>query len=194
MSSDREAHVAKVKEQIAAIQNKHAAKKVFGYYGNAAPPERAEGEVWEDAHGKKWTKKDGSISSVDRFEGYRVPWFCPECKKLMPHDLDTKFWQLRGKCMDCVITEETKMRANGTWEAYEKDMMRRNYMAYLRDAITELTDLMENLKNPEIIHADDENILMIEKWDIDLDTIKADMQKEIDILVDVLARVERGEE
>jgi hypothetical protein len=95
--------------------------------------------------------------------------------------------------MDCVIMEETKMRADGTWEAYEKDMMRRNYIAYLNDAIAELTDLITNLKNPEIIHADDENILMIEKWDIDLDTVRSDMQKELDMLKDVLARVERGE-
>ncbi len=194
--SSKEQHVANVKKQIADIQNNHQTKLTFGYYGNRAhhAENRKDGDVWEDENGKTWEKKDGTISSVSHMQYARVPLFCPVCEQIMSNKLDTKFWTLHGKCMDCVVKEETKMRMDGTWDEYDKQRTRANYIAFLKDAIAEVTDLYDNLKAPEIIHADDQNILMIEKWEVDMDTIKADLQKELDILVDVLARVERGEE
>ena len=193
MSSDRE-HLEHVKKQIHDIQNKHQSKLTFGYFGHAAEPDRKEGDVWEDAHGTKWTRKNGTIQNITKFDDIRVPWFCPQCKNIMNQRFDSKFWRLRGKCTNCVVHEETEMRRLGTWEAYENEKLRANYIDYLKDAIAEMTDLYNTIKKPEFINADDKNILMMETWDVDLTTIKADIQKEIDVLTDVLARVERGED
>jgi hypothetical protein len=44
-----------------------------------------------------------------------------------------------------------------------------------------------------MIHADNEKILMIEKWDIDLPSVRKDLQEEIDKLVTHLAKIEAGE-
>jgi glycogen synthase len=192
--SSKEQHIEQVKKQIADIQNNHQTKLTFGYYGNKAEPTREEGDVWTDEHDRTWTKKDGIIQNISHMQYARMPLFCPECEQIMSHRLNTKYWNLRGKCMDCVVREETKMRVEGTWEAYQEQMMRANYIAFLKDAIAEVTDLYNTVKAPEVIHADDHNILMVEKWDVDIDTIKADLQNELDILTDVLERVERGEE
>jgi len=39
----------------------------------------------------------------------RMPWFCPECDKVMKHRLDDKMWRLFGQCFDCQIKEENKL-------------------------------------------------------------------------------------
>ena len=31
----------------------------------------------------------------------RMPWFCPECDKIMKKRLDNKMWYLYGHCFDC---------------------------------------------------------------------------------------------
>lgn len=186
--------LAKVRAKIDGYMNKQD-KPVFGYYGKRTyhTDNRAEGEEWEDAEGTKWTKKDGVVQNVTKLQSAKTPWFCPQCEKMMSNKLDTKFWRLRNKCMDCVIKEETEMRRLGTYEAYEREHMKRNYMAYLRDTIQELEGMYDTVSAPEVIHADDTNILMVEKWDVDLDKVRADIQAELDSCRDLLHKIETGE-
>ena len=42
----------------------------------------------------------------------RVPWFCPECKKVMKRRLDDRMWYLYSHCLDCQINVENKMIKN----------------------------------------------------------------------------------
>ena len=67
-------------------------------------------------------KEERKISSekADVLKEARMPWFCPECNKIMKSRLDTKFYYLQSRCHDCVVKEETKMRINGTYEEYEE--------------------------------------------------------------------------
>ena len=50
-----------------------------------------------------------------------------------------------------------------------------------------------NISQPEFIHADNEKILMIERWNVDLDTVKKDLLEEINKLKEHLTKVEAGE-
>lgn len=154
---------------------------------------RQEGDVWEDATGKQWTIKNGIRQSVTKLDSAKTPWFCPKCEKSMNHRLDTKFWGTRGHCFDCQIKEESELRRNGKWKKYEHDIMKQNYISYLKDKINELEDYSATLSIPEIIHADDTKILMIERWNINLDKVKEDIQKDVDMFKEELQKVEAGE-
>lgn len=143
---------------------------------------RQEGDVWEDFDGKRWTIKNGIKQTVTKLDAAKTPWFCPECQKAMSNKLDNKSYNSRGKCFDCSVKEETLMRYNGTWEAYAKKQMQKNYIAGLRDKIAELQHYHDTVSSPEFVHADDEKILMIEKWDVDIEKIKEDLRKDIDEL------------
>lgn len=152
-----------------------------------------EGDVWTDAEGKKWTIKNGIKQNVTKLDTAKTPWFCPQCEKAMSHRLDVKYWRIRNKCMDCVIKEETEIRRQGKWKEYEEDKIRANYVAFLKDKIQELTHLHETVSAPEVIHADDKNILMVEKWDVDINKVKQDILNDLETLKEVLAKVEKGE-
>lgn len=39
----------------------------------------------------------------------RMPWFCPDCKKVMKKRLDNKMWYLYTHCFDCQVEIENKM-------------------------------------------------------------------------------------
>lgn len=169
-----------VRRKISEVMKKDATRIQVGW----TPPkvERKEGEEWIDNDGKKWTVKNGIKQSISKLETAKTPWFCPRCSKAMPHRLDTKMWRMRGFCMDCAWKEETEMKRLGTWEAFEKKKLTENLIDYLKDKLAELQDAHDNISAPEFIHADNEKILMIEKWDMDLDTVRKDMAEEIEKL------------
>ena len=78
-------------------------------------------------------KRKISAERADVFKIGRMPWFCPECNKVMKSRLDSRFWLMVRKCHDCVVKEETKMRINGTFDEYEKSKVRENKKSYIRD-------------------------------------------------------------
>ncbi len=100
----------------------------------------------------------------------------------MNHRFDMKFWRIRGHCMDCVIKDETELRRQGKWEEYERKIMLRNYIAEVRDKIVELQHYHDTVSKPEFINADETKILMVEKWDVDIEKVKADLKKDIEML------------
>lgn len=152
---------------------------------------RKEGDVWEDNDGRKWTIKNGIKQTVTKLDSAKNPWFCPECDKAMSHRFDSKFWRLRGKCWSCVLKEETKMRAEGRWEEYEQTRIKQNYIAALKDRIAELQEYHDTLTAPEFIDADDKQILNVEKWNVNLDTVKKDIMDEIKLMQENLETAEQ---
>jgi hypothetical protein len=143
---------------------------------------REEGDVWQDADGRTWTVKNGIKQTVTKLDAAKTPWFCPQCSKAMSHRFDTRSYNTLGKCYDCAVKEETKMRYEGTWEEYAKKQLQKNYLAGLKDKIAELQYYHDTVSSPEFLHADDEKILMIEKWNVDIDKIKSDLRADIEEL------------
>jgi ribosomal protein L37AE/L43A len=137
-----------------------------------------EGDIWEE-DGIKWTIKDGIIQTINKMDGLReqikFPLSCPSCGKKMIARIDARFWQLNRTCMHCVIEEDTKRMANGTFKQYEERkilgnklttlrMLRDYYIEYLNDIdtnhfVTEQGDIedwsnqYDNTKIKESIHA-----------------------------------------
>lgn len=151
---------------------------------------REEGERWVDVEGKEWEMKNGFKQRVTKLQDAKTPWFCPSCGNVMNHRFDTKFWYKTGKCFDCNIKLQTQMVLDGTWEEFEKDTMRKNYLASIKDAIIELEHAYKHISAPEIVHADDTKILMIEKWHVDIEEVKKDMLEEINTLKEYLRQAE----
>jgi len=172
-----------VRQKIAEVVKKEGNRIVVGYRGEAKT--YTEGETWEE-DGKQWEFKNGIKQSVSKTQDARTPMFCPNCQKVMGHWLDTKFWRLRGVCQDCVLKDEAKMRISGDWSQYELLGELRNQVAHLTERIAEITSYRDALTQPEIIHADDEKILMVEKWTVDLNKIRTDMTTDINELTELL--------
>jgi hypothetical protein len=77
-----------------------------------------------------------------------VPDKCPECgKDMRDHEkrLNFKFYFMRGKCFDCVLKEERKIKSQGkeAWKAYQNKIMLANAESWFNDADKEV----EVLKN-----------------------------------------------
>jgi len=176
-----------VRRKVAERLKKDGEKLVFGWRGEAEPT-RKEGDVWEDVNGRKWTIKNGIRQTVTKLDDAKTPWWCPRCNKPMNHRFDIKFWRIRGHCMDCVIKDETEIRRQGKWEEYERKIMLRNYIAETRDKIAELQSYHDEVTKPEflIMNENEKTVLMMEKWDVDINKLKEDLKKDIDVLTENL--------
>jgi len=96
-----------------------------------------EGDVWEE-DGKKWTIKNGvkqSITKLDKFKHLiSLPLTCPCCKKPMKaNDLNKKMYSIHQMCLDCVIDMEAKLKVQGTFDDYQKNIINSNKNASLED-------------------------------------------------------------
>ncbi len=142
------------------------------------------GDVWEDVHGKRWTIKNGIRQTITKLDDAKTPFWCPKCSKPLNHRFDVKFWRIRGHCMDCNIKFESQLRREGKWEEYERKVMLRNYIAEVKDKIAELQSYYNEVSKPEflIMNENEKTVLMMEKWDINIDQIKADLLKDIELL------------
>jgi len=177
-----------VRKKVAEKLNKDEKRLVFGWRGEPEPT-RQEGDVWEDVNGKKWTIKNGIRQTVTKLDDAKTPYWCPKCSKPMNHRFDIKFWRIRGHCMDCNVKFETELRREGKWEEFERKMMLRNYISSITDTIAELQHYYDNFSKPEylLMNEHEKTVLMFEKWDVDVDTVKKDLLNEIEELKKNLA-------
>ena len=176
-----------VRRKLAEVTKREGEKIVFGWRGEPEPT-RKEGDIWEE-NGRKWTIKNGIRQNVTKLDDAKTPWWCPKCSKPLNHRLDMKFWRIRGYCFDCLIKEESEIRRQGKWEEYERKIMLRNYIAEVKDKISELQSYYNEVSKPEflIMNEHEKTVLMMEKWDVNVDQIKEDLQKDITILQQNLA-------
>ena len=99
--------------------------------------EYQEGDVWEE-NNKQCTIKNGIKQTVTKFDKLKklvtFPLTCPECSKPMKSiDLNKKMYNIHGKCFDCVVEMEAKIKREGKWDEYEKGMLNKNKNAMVDD-------------------------------------------------------------
>lgn len=99
--------------------------------------EYKEGDIWEDG-GKQWTIKDGIKQTVTKFDKIKrlvvLPLKCPSCNKPMsPTDLNKKMYSIHTTCFECVIQKETKLKGEGKYQEYEKNLLNANKNHMLDD-------------------------------------------------------------
>ena len=92
--------------------------------GSLLKGETPEKRVMVGYEGVKESGGDKISHLTDIMKEARMPWFCPDCKKVMKQRLDDKFWRIFGHCFDCQIQFENKLRIAGTYKEWEENKIR----------------------------------------------------------------------
>ena len=147
--------------------------------------ERNEGDIWEE-NNKTWTIKNGIKMTVSKLDDIKkilqLPLVCPKCSKHMKnYELNRKMYSIHKMCFDCVIEFETKLKVEGTYKEYERNLIKKGLDVYIK----ELEDFMLELA----LNSNEESFITeagdIEKWsggNIDKQTIINDLAEYINSL------------
>jgi hypothetical protein len=131
---------------------------------NKTQIKHSEGDIWEE-NGKTWTIHNGIKQTVTKHDALKAmvefPLTCPCCSKPMKDILlNRKMYSIHSKCFDCVIEMETKLRIEGKYDAYVKEILNSNKNTSLDDAEQMFDDYFNSKNNTYVTEAGD-----IEKWD-----------------------------
>jgi len=84
-----------------------------------------EGDIWEEDN-RTWTIKNGIKQNITKFDkakkAHVLPLLCPNCNKVMKNRNDKPFYNIHKMCFNCVIDMEVKLKKEGKWEEYEKQI------------------------------------------------------------------------
>jgi len=175
-----------IRRKVSGNLKKWESIKISTYVSSPAKPVTPkEGDVWEE-RGKTWTIKNGIKQTVTKLDSVRIPMWCPECGRTMKSRVDDRTYTTDGKCHVCVIKEETRMRIAGTFEEYALKRFRKNQIAYVKDKIQYLESIRNELKKPQFHFIDGR----FEEWNVDLETVKNDLNKDIEGLKALLQQLE----
>jgi hypothetical protein len=171
-------------------------QRVHGYEGEVKV-KRKVGERWTDKDGKEWEQQEGFISAVTQMDGVRsyldAISVCgqEDCKTITYNNADKKLIRKTGMCVTCLRKFEQKLIDDGSFGYYEDYKITRNKLAWCREMKNRCEEALSGIKNQIEILGEDGRV---EKWtwDIDVDKVKADVQKDIDDLYgSIEALVER---
>tara|TARA_B100000530_G_C15933881_1_gene478177 strand:+ start:894 stop:1460 length:567 start_codon:yes stop_codon:yes gene_type:complete len=112
--------------------------------------DRKEGDIWEE-DGRKWTIKNGikqNITKLDKAKrAHNVPLFCPNCKKQMKLEADKSLYKIHQKCLSCVAEMETKLKKEGKFIEYRKNINNneidnkiKDFKNYVKDRLSQSND------------------------------------------------------
>ena len=147
-------------------------KKTSGWTAKSQE-KREVGERWTDSSGVVWEQRDGfRINGADRFdrmselqEYLKGATTCPNCNESMTKRNDKKYYNIHKMCMECSITKETKMRYDGTWEAFQRTKVLENVKAWLTDAEAEKEVVKREIGKTSYVNGDG----TLEKWELPYD-------------------------
>jgi hypothetical protein len=151
--------MSKKLQNVKAVQDmlqgthKFQTKKSIGFSDVEASAKQSEkhdvGDVWEEHD-----PVTNTIHVLEQRDGFRIRKpknsdalqtirdemrSFPNCRKetctcVGKHPADIKMRKIHGMCLDCVIDMEHELRKSGEYEAYEKNKIRENAMAWLKSA------------------------------------------------------------
>ena len=118
--------------------------------------------------GKKKKPGDKKSHLTDIMAQARMPWFCPDCKKVMKKKLDNKMWMLFGHCFECQIEEEHEMRAKGIFKQWESKKVLTNKKSIIKTQIAEIKEFI-NIGDVEVVEPVnvDTGYIHVEKYELD---------------------------
>ena len=149
---------------------------------------REVGERWTDDNGKSWeqleagkiqTSELGDIMAetrayLDRLNNCKAD----DCNTIKKTRIDKKLISKTGYCTTCLAKKETRIKADGLWEAYEDYKIYSNMLAYGNDVIAQFQQAYNDAKQTyEVVQEDGK----IETWSMerDVDELKAEIMKDI---------------
>ena len=205
--SNKLQNVKAIKQMLSGEHKTQTRKST--YFGNVNPDTKKDEilETFENGDPKVWieTKPNGTRMKVTQHDGFksrepensimesirnalRVPDKCPSCDKDMrDHEktLNFKFYFKRGKCFECVLKEERKIKEQGpdAWEKYQKNIMLANAESWFKDTDKEVEIIKTQAKETLWQNADGESgqvdlTNMLEKIERDYKKLKSNIRKQ----------------
>lgn len=192
----------KAVEKMLHGEHKSQTRTTYGFNQTSKLVKRNVGDVWTEKD-----ERTGAIWQFEQCDGFRTkkpansvthliknaltaPDKCPCCESSMKgtseERLNLKMYFIHRKCFNCVVKEETLIRAKGkeAWEEYSRVKMLANAKSWFKDADHEVNALREVLKMQFIQNADG-NIeewdmsAFLEKFDTDYKQLKAQIFKNL---------------
>ena len=158
---------------VEVMKDGKVSSKSFGW----SPDNDEEYKKYKEEETQK--KNEASDARYNALKEARMPWFCPECTNVMTRKVDTKMYNIHGKCFNCVIDYEHQLRVTGKYEIYEKSKMVANAISQLKEFRDQFLMALEQSNKEEFIHEDGR----IETWDGDptiLNKLKENISKDIE--------------
>ena len=127
------------KSNIEIVKDYLAGERPFVQVGYEPPAEQKhkDGDVWTDKNGIEWIQIGASRISKKLYDTKEMTrQVCSVCNRDVAwsnNNNDVKFFNKTGKCYDCVVEEEHRMRLDGTFEIYEKIKVIKNQRSFLKD-------------------------------------------------------------
>ena len=114
-----------------------------GYEGKTLQ-QRKEGEEWTDARGRSWKIEDGKRKQITKIppRGFDK---CDDCEKLILKTIDQQTYDRMGRCKYCQIDFEMKLKKEGKWMDWVKDMEKKRWESVLAEYKAEMK-LLDNSK------------------------------------------------
>ena len=76
----------------------------------------------------------GSYELDEAKKAARLPMACPECGEAMKLPLDKKMYPIHKKCSLCVAKYESKLKLEGKYQDYVREMVSKNMITHLEEA------------------------------------------------------------
>jgi len=163
-------------------------QKVHGYESETEV-KRKFGEKWTDKNGDSWEQLEAgkiktselgdTMAEVRAYLDKLNTCSNENCKTSQYTHIDKKLVRKTGLCLDCLQKQEISLRADGTWPFFEDYKITKNKLGYIRDAKDKYEEALCGVKQEmEIVTQEGK----VEKWtwDIDIEKVKTDIQKDID--------------
>jgi len=159
-------------------------QSVFGYEGETEQKHEV-GDIWTDKDGKTWQQRDGYKISVTKFDDLReylktiTTCSGKECNTDKYNYVDKKLIAKTGMCLDCTQKYEQSLRNDGTWHFYEDYKITCNKLSFASEIKDKYEEANRDISNHiEMINED--GTISKWEWDIDIEQVKSDIQKDID--------------
>ena len=129
-------NIEKIQKMVKGIYNRPIQK---GYEGKTVQ-QRKEGEEWTDARGRSWKIEDGKRKQITKVppRGFDK---CDDCEKLILKTIDQQTYDRFQKCKYCQIDFEMKLKREGKWEDWVKEMETKRWEAVLAEYDSEMKDI-----------------------------------------------------
>ena len=133
-------HQRHVKARQDILKGGTAEKRIFVHMEDLDEKKKRQDEIKADRERKN--------DKMDALKGSRMPWFCPNCKKVMNKRLDDKMYRIHNQCFDCQVKFENKLRVDGKYAEWEEKKVLNNQLSYIRDQIESIEDWKGEASKP----------------------------------------------
>lgn len=148
----------------ALLKGEHSSQNsiTIGYSGEVEEKiTRNIGDRWFDADGNEWEQKDGYKLKLGKEWQQELHTYLHEftncqkevCTCTFPKKIDEKMKNIHGMCFDCVVEMEHKIRLEGKWDEYEKEKVKANALAWLKEAERDKNMIAEELSKLEFTNS-----------------------------------------